>query len=133
MKTYNECDIPVNVLGTEYMLRIREDSKEKRFEQMNCAGFCDQSTKELVVTNYVKFRGQISVKDIQATIRHSIRHELVHAFLYESGLGEDWEHKELGQEETTVDWIARQLEKMNEAAQSIFAKLDNYEVEIADS
>lgn len=130
MKTYKECDISVSILGTEYMVRIREDANEKRFAQLNCSGFCDPSTKELFVTNYIGFKGQISVKDIRNTIRHAIKHEIIHAFLYESGLGDDWEHKELGHDETTVDWIARQLEKINDTVQTVFEKILPYLTEI---
>ena len=37
-----------------------------------------------------------------------LRHEIVHAFMFESGLAENWEHKNIGQEETVVDWFAIQ-------------------------
>ena len=44
-----------------------------------------------------------------------IRHELVHAFFFESGLAECWKHQKTGQEEMTVDWIAIMAPKMHKA------------------
>lgn len=130
MKTYKTSDISVNILGTEYTLHICPDSKDKRFEQLNCDGFCDYSTKELFVSNYKDnlANREISVYDPRYIIRNAIRHEMVHAFLFESGLGCDWEHKTFGHEETTVDWIAKQLEKMHEAYQSVLPKLEDEEL-----
>lgn len=44
-----------------------------------------------------------------------MRHEIIHAFLYESGLAENFEHaNEFGQDETMVDWIAMQFPKILE-------------------
>ena len=72
----------------------------------------------------------VSVEDIRYIARKGITHELVHAFLYESGLGEDWEHNRWGHEETTVDWIAKQIDKIKNATEIIFEKLLPYEIEV---
>ena len=49
-----------------------------------------------------------SVADIEAYKKQVTRHELIHAFLFESGLGcESW-----GGNEEIVDWIAFQFPKM---------------------
>jgi hypothetical protein len=133
MKTFKNCEIPIDILGTAYVLHICPESKDPRFKDLNCSGFCDYSTKELFVSNYKDTgmpNANISVGNLPYIIKKAIRHELVHAFLYESGLGEDWEHKEFGQEETVVDWIARQLDKMYIAVQKIFQELDQYEEDI---
>ena len=126
MKTYKECDISVSILGTEYTLHVCPDSKDKRFEQLNCDGFCDYSTKELFVSNFTGnlVNREISVSDPRYIIRNAIRHEMVHAFLFESGLGCDWEHKTFGHEETTVDWIAKQLPNMYETYLKILHDLE---------
>ena len=50
-----------------------------------------------------------------------LRHELVHAFMFESGLAENWEHKNLGQEETVVDWVAIQFPKLLEIFKKVGA------------
>jgi hypothetical protein len=133
MKTYKECSVGVSILGTEYILHICPSSKDKRFEELNCAGFCDESTHELFVSNLTDPKEKVSVSDSMYCIRVAIRHEMVHAFLYESGLGSDWEHKEFGHEETTVDWIARKLPAMYEAYLKIISQIESYEIDLDDS
>lgn len=41
-----------------------------------------------------------------------IRHEIIHAFMFESGLGFNFEHKPFGQDETMIDWFAIQYPKI---------------------
>lgn len=41
-----------------------------------------------------------------------VRHEIIHAFLFESGLGFNYEHKPFGHDETMVDWLAIQYPKI---------------------
>ena len=96
MKTYKECSISTDVLGTPYTVIICPESKDTRFKDFNCGGFCDYSVKKLYVSNYIdaESRNEIpSVEDVRYIIRKAITHEVVHAYFYESGLGEDWEHK----------------------------------------
>ena len=56
-------------------------------------------------------------------MKKTLRHEIVHAFMFESGLGYNWEHGSIGQEETVVDWIAIQLPKIYAAAEAAEGKL----------
>lgn len=50
----------------------------------------------------------MSKKDLQSVIKKNTRHELVHAFLWESGLDvQSWANNE-----EIVDWIAIQFNKM---------------------
>lgn len=44
----------VNILGTEYTVNLVTEQAEPRLE--GCDGFCDETTKEIVVENYK--RGQ---------------------------------------------------------------------------
>ena len=46
-------------------------------------------------------------------VEELVRHEVIHAFQFESGLAFNWEHKPLGVEETTVDWFAIQWPKIS--------------------
>lgn len=47
--------------------------------------------------------------------KENLRHEIIHAFLLESGLGYNIEHKEYGHEETMIDWLAIQSPKIFKA------------------
>lgn len=102
----------VNVLGTPYTVTKKNMVEEPELEQ--CDGFCDHTTKSIVISDIIERPG--SVEDLDTYIKGVIRHELVHAFLFESGLGADsW-----GINEEIVDWIAYQFPKLAEA----FTKVD---------
>ena len=96
----------VNILGTKYSVSFVSEKKEPRLK--DCDGFCDETTKEIVVENYK--RGEPGSKGkLELQEQKNIRHEIVHAFLFESGLAEisDW-----AQNEEMVDWIAKQGPKL---------------------
>lgn len=96
----------VKILGTEY--EVIKDAEEKDYPQLKkCDGFTDFSIKRIVVADFDK--DESSVDDIDWYKKKVLRHELVHAFIHESGLAEncDWaRNKEL------TDWIAIQFEKI---------------------
>ena len=96
------------VLGTEWSIEFKERKADENLA--NCDGYCDETSKEIVVA-IIEYQ-QGTVKNIDAYMKKVLRHELVHAFFYESGLGENVEHKSIGVDETTVDWIAFQFPKM---------------------
>lgn len=100
----------INVLGTAYTIEFENENSDKLLKK--CDGYCDKTSKKLVIDS----------KDIDCDLdkpmlhlTKCIRHEVIHAFMHESGLAENWEHKNYGQEETTVDWFAHQLPKINNA------------------
>lgn len=131
MTTYEPCTIVVPVLGEQWVLQIVSKEKEPRFERLNCDGFCDWTTRQMIVRSFNK-DDDFSVRDPRASMLHSIKHELVHAFMFASGLAADWEHKsEFGQEETVVDWIAWQMEKMAKTMEFIKGELKEKEIETA--
>ncbi|AVM69718.1 hypothetical protein C3V36_10980 [Lachnospiraceae bacterium oral taxon 500] len=102
----------VNILGTIYKILIVE---EEDYRKGNGAdGWCDPHAKELLIYN---FKQDIqSVKDLVAYQKEVLRHEIIHAFLYESGLwgsSENSTHWALNEE--MVDWIAIQEPKLHKA------------------
>ena len=50
----------INVLGTEYTLTVCGDEKEPRLVGRD--GFCDETTKELMVENYEDSKGEPNCK-----------------------------------------------------------------------
>ena len=95
----------VTVLGTEY--RIHESSPAEDPVLKDADGYCDPSIKLCVIDSF-KEESTDSLKDLEAYKRKTARHELIHAFLFESGLGSEcsWACEEM------VDWLARQLPKL---------------------
>ena len=99
----------VNVLGTEYKVVIRSDSEDAKLAR-ELDGYCDTSTKECVISGMEK-HDPMAKGNIAEYRKSVIRHELVHAFLYESGIENcaEWACEEM------VDWIAIQFPKMEKA------------------
>ncbi len=100
----------VNVLGTPYTIHKRSCEDDPALN--DCAGYCDKTTKEIAVR--IK-EDDSDLRDFDVYQRKVIRHEIIHAFLFESGLHEIWKHDQWGQDETYVDWIAVQFPKLLKA------------------
>ena len=102
MKILN-IDIKVNILGSEWTVRSATEAEEPRLDGVN--GFTDWTTRTICLEKNTI--GNIG--SIETYMKQVIRHEVVHAFMFESGLGDAFEHKDYGQEETIVDWFAFQM------------------------
>lgn len=102
----------VSVLGSEWEILFRSEADDPKLR--DCDGYCDESVKQIIVDSYDTDAVQ-NCADLDRIRRQVIRHELVHAFLFESGLGacSEW-----AQNEEMVDWIARQFSKLLEAFQA---------------
>ena len=93
----------VNILGTEYLIY-----KEK-FGSDDTDGYCDYTSKEIHIRN----DNYNDVGNFRKLQNKQLRHEIIHAFLAESGLQSNFEHtQQFGHEETMVDWIAIQFPKI---------------------
>lgn len=103
----------VNVLGVLYTIEFREKSKDSYLEQAD--GYCDSSTKSIVVREYTEEerKDPRSLGNLDAYAKKVVRHELVHAFLYESGLSVNGADSQAWPtNEEMVDWIAIQGPKI---------------------
>ena len=106
----------VSVLGTEY--RIYYETKENNPKMEGSKGYTELCAKEIHMDRSW-FEGpkddpnsKFILKDLHLEGIKVLRHELVHAFILESGLCEccAW-----AEDEELVDWIARQFPKMLDA------------------
>lgn len=101
----------INVLGTEYTLTVCSEDEAPRLD--GCDGFCDETTKELFAENYSQNLDDPNSKaNLQVQINKVKRHEIIHAFLFESGLAENsyW-----AQNEEMIDFFAIQAPKLFKA------------------
>jgi len=106
-------NVKINVLGAEYTIMHSHGPEDTRLEDID--GLCDETTHEIVVETYAGEDGKPSSKaNLDVQRKKVLRHEIVHAFLFESGLSEnsDW-----AQNEELVDWIAMQGPKFYKAWQ----------------
>lgn len=94
----------VNILGTEYAFNETSNRDDSGLSDRD--GYCDEYTKVIAIeTDYIEnIPGNIG--DYGAFKRKVKRHEIIHAYLAESGL------REYNEDEMLVDWIAWQFPKM---------------------
>lgn len=102
----------VHILGIEYKI-IPLEKDDYRYDR-EADGWCDVITKEILLFNYLQSKE--SVRDLVAYQKKVLRHEIVHAFLYESGLWQNaYGSKCWAKNEEMVDWIAIQSPKIHKA------------------
>ena len=101
----------VDVLGTMYQVIESNESIEPRLG--NVSGFCDQTVAQLVIHDMTN-PSPMAKSDLEKFKRKVTRHELIHAFLYESGLADS---SEWATNEEMVDWFAYQFPKLMKAMQ----------------
>lgn len=101
----------VNILGTEYKIKILKEKDDERLK--NCDGYIDWTVKEIVIGDFETTTS--SLKDLNEYSKKVTRHEIIHAFLIESGL---WESSNTesswARSEEMTDWIARQFHKISD-------------------
>jgi len=96
-----------NILGTEYTVIEKYSDEDSLLNEYD--GYCDDSVKQIIIECFEeKLKGK---KSLPYYIDEVLRHEMVHAYLFESGLAtnsiDNW-----AMNEEMVDWIAKQLPKM---------------------
>ena len=96
----------INVLGENYTLNFLPEEEDEGLK--DCDGYCDETIKTLVVKKYKRDEPG-SKKSLDLQEKKNFRHEIIHAFLYESGLAEN---SEWAQNEEMVDWFAKQAPKL---------------------
>lgn len=101
----------VSILGTEYVIEYRSSKEDKILEDSD--GYTDLYSKLIVVVNDENG----NIKDYNAYRKKVLRHEIVHAFLYESGLAHNSIQVESAwaMNEEMVDFFAIQGEKIHKA------------------
>lgn len=99
----------VNVLGTNYTIRF---VPEEELEELGADGATDYSIKEIRVGIFIPQK--CSQAELGVYQKKVIKHELIHAFLYESGLVEcSGSTNSWANNETMVDWFAYQHDKLH--------------------
>lgn len=109
-KLKNEMHSTVNILGAEWKIEYKTESEDSMFEDAN--GYCDYTGKRIVVL--AEPRKDDSMDDFKVEQHRIIRHEILHAFLGESGLIGNTYCADGGwaMNEEMVDWFAIQSPKI---------------------
>ena len=106
----------VDVLGTKYTIKRVNSGQDEYLDKMHFGGYCDGAAKVIVILNLKTCPDW--EKEPEASIKQqeneTVRHELIHAFLNESGL--QWNsfapEKAWAKNEEMVDWFAIQMPKL---------------------
>lgn len=99
----------INVLGTDIRVQFRKTEQDKSLEE--CDGYFDAS--ECLIVVKIPEQDSMSLGNMESYQKKVLRHELVHAFLYESGMAhcsgcvDNW-----ATNEEMVDWFAIQSPKI---------------------
>lgn len=108
----------VNILGTEYTIEHRKEEDDPKLAD-GIDGYCDTSVKLLVICDFE--RDEHCKEDLQAYSLQVLRHEIIHAFIFESGLdscsnqfGGGW-----ATNEEMIDWYAIQAPKIFKAFEDV--------------
>lgn len=106
MLTETRC---INVLGTEIKIVFRAEKQDPQLEDLG--GYFDSSERLIVVK--IPESDKHSLGNLENWQKKTLRHEIIHAFLYESGL--DWSASSTdcwATNEEMVDWLAIQIPKI---------------------
>ena len=103
----------VNVLGTVYKIKYIPSLDGR-------GGETDFYTKEIRISEQEDVPAEYKTDNLKEMQRHVLRHELIHAFLFESGMDQSSAaHVAWAVNEEMIDWMAIQMPKIMAAYDSI--------------
>lgn len=105
----------VDILGTKYKIVRRDPQKDP--ELSGLSGYVKYYDKLIVIADSKKLWPEESAEDQSAGEKVTVRHEIIHAFLFESGLWGSSVATCWAINEEMVDWIALQLPKIVKACE----------------
>lgn len=106
----------IDVLGTKYNIKRVNNGQDEYMTKMHYGGYCDNGSKKIYILNLKTVPDWAEEPEgvIRLQEQETIRHELIHAFLNESGLG--WNsfapENAWAKNEEMVDWFAVQMPKL---------------------
>ena len=109
----------INILNTLYSLEYKTKQEDDMLETRD--GYTDTYRKRIIVVREKDFSDSWDKEAIEIYKKKVLRHEIIHAFLYESGLDVNSNKSySWAENEEMVDWFAIQSPKLFE----IYKKLN---------
>lgn len=105
--------VRINILGTDYKLKTMSEDQYPKLKLISAYGLCEQYTKELIINKRMDEKEEKDVELLHKAKEKVIRHEIVHAFIHESGLSEYFH------DETIIEWLAVQIPKIAKAMKEV--------------
>ena len=112
------CDdaMKIDILGTEYRIETHKVSEDSFMEEKSFVGYCGEENKLIVVADMSeeKYFAGMDEKEQEIYRKKTLRHEIIHAFLNESGLSDSSNRFDgaWAKNEEMVDWFAIQAPKI---------------------
>lgn len=104
----------VIIMGVSWKILLRKPKEDDGLKGIG--GYCDITTKTIVIRKQREAPRPNQCGDLREYERGCLRHEIVHAMLFESGLAHNSkETSKWAMNEEMVDWIAQQHEKIHTA------------------
>lgn len=115
----------VHVLGTEYRIEVHKVSEDDYMKKNCLAGYCGEDNKSIVVADMSEeeYFPAMNAEAQNQYFKKTLRHEIMHAFLNESGLSDNAHIPDCAwsKNEEMVDWMAIQFPKILEAFKEVGA------------
>ena len=105
----------IDVLGTLYEILYKNYEDDPEFSERTIDGYCDSIEKQIVICRMKTFPawGNNTEEYCKRYEKLVLRHEIIHAFLNESGLQDSSSFCQAwAKNEEMIDWIAIQLPKI---------------------
>lgn len=97
----------LNILGTEYEVVLQGEEENPKFKYAD--GLCEPYARKIFVADIKS--DEKTIDNLDAYKDKVLRHEIIHAFLHESGLDgntiDGW-----AKNEEMIDWFALQIPKI---------------------
>lgn len=108
-----------SVLGNIWHIYVKSAEADPKLKETS--GYADPSTRSIIINDFADVRSsEYSIEALSVYRRKVMRHEIIHAFLFESGFdGEESGTDHWAENEKMVEWIALQLPKIVEACQEV--------------
>ena len=101
----------INILGTDY--EIVHDTKAENPKLEDAYGYCEVFSKKIVLDSEIeKENDKMTCERLDIFKNKVLRHEIIHAFFFESGL---YSNCDFAENEELIDWIAMQFYKIDKA------------------
>lgn len=112
-----------NILGTEYKIEIHKVSENDYLREHRLAGHCAEEGKLIVVADMSEkeYFPNMDEQEQEIYRKKTLRHEIMHAFLNESGLSDSSSVPDCGwaKHEEMIDWFAIQSPKIFQAFKEV--------------
>lgn len=114
----------INILGQEYDLLLVSEDNSPKLKSMGASGIAELYDKKLLINKKDAMGDETTYDNLQGYMDKVVRHEIIHAFFFESGLVDYCNNEEL------VDYLAIQLPKIIEVFKQFEKNKEKFYAEV---